>query len=1005
MNEDRENYCKLLGLNPYKMKEYTDEFISGRIQTMEERWDHDLKSASISKAKKFELTEYLKMIPDIRSTMDSSVLKEEEFENAKKLLERKASKIRRDSIILHDGGIIIPQASADKLAAKIKWEGIDARTIITASGIKTAPAPRPVPINTNTSFRMMNDLGCYTPYEFINDLISYPELNLSVNKVSEESSKDDVRIIYETVAKRLSNIKMGRIPNLDLYIQTIRAVKTSLSTDDKFDELVMYGKCCEALKPAFEQMEEDEGTQFTRAYIDNLLATYVDADKVDCDLCIKILEEHCYKKLYPANFSSEESGLATCPRCKSLINIGPDNQFCPSCGSAINAVCPACGTAQTAANHNCVNCGVELAASMSKAKGYEDSISKLITAGMPDRALDELSALENTYPQYAAIPGLKAKIHECHDRVCSLVERISYDFSSFNYYDLKKAVEEGRIDFPALLDREDVKLRYEEACKKVAEADELCVRAADSEGSEAMELYINASEICPDHPDAVNMLMRYPPEGPGEAEVQTNVDIIEIKYEIPEERRGMTFCIYRNEGSYPEVDQYTKPLAEIDGWTFSDKTAEPGVEYYYKIYSKRWGVLSEECSKCGPAIVLCEVTNVDIENTDNGFKINYQLPRGADRVRIWRKEAGLPAGTGNEDELFHDNNGVVYDDDLEGGVTYTYLFVTEYDINGATERSYGSIFSATTAALPNPINDLEVRWDRKRGNYIASWTGPANATLYYSPRRIDMGVNHMSVRDLSSAMTRIEPLDTEDGTYRFDLPESTVIYVYPTITSGSTAVIGKEFVIANLRPFSNLSKSVEGSTCRLSMAWPEDAEFAVLEIDGKDSNGNDRHDEMEVGRDEYNNEGFVEFPLGGASNTTVTVYAAYMIEGEPRKSIGLTTQIYSGEYSKVTYTVDTESVKGDRRKVRVVIYFSCPDESVLPRCVMVRSEEGIPLREKDGTVVWESDDPIVLANGRAECFFVTDREALDLTRMRLFFPDRKHYNKYRFVHPIHHRRK
>ena len=76
--------------------------------------------------------------------------------------------------MLHDGGVIIPLPSADKLAAKLKWENLDGRAIITASGIKVANAPRAVPMNTNTAFRMMNDLGCFTPYEFINDLISYP---------------------------------------------------------------------------------------------------------------------------------------------------------------------------------------------------------------------------------------------------------------------------------------------------------------------------------------------------------------------------------------------------------------------------------------------------------------------------------------------------------------------------------------------------------------------------------------------------------------------------------------------------------------------------------------------------------------------------------------------------------------------------------------------------------------------------------------------------------------
>ncbi len=1005
MSEERENYCKLLGINPFRAKEYTEAELAKQIQTTEEKWTREAESSATDKLRRYELGEYLKMVPDMRSTMDSSVLREEEFESARVILQRKASKVRRSAIVLHDGGIVIPMKAAEDLASKLNWPGVDGRTVITASGIKTVSSPHSTTLAITTPFRMLQELGCYTPHEFANRLIAMPELSLNLSMVDEDSPYDDVRLTFDTIYRRLCNIKTGKIPHLDMYMLNVRGVKSSLATDEKFDEIMAYCRCMRALAGAFEQMDEDSGMPFSRAYIDNLMMTYVNDTDADPDYCIKLLEEKCINRLYPANFSTEDSGLSTCPHCQSLINIGPESQYCPACGAAINAVCPACGTAQTAANNHCIKCGVELAPAMAKTKAFEDSILRLLTAGQTERAMDELSGLEGAYPRCDALPALKARIRECHEKISNLVETVAYDFSALKYHDLKKTVEQGRVDFPSLLDREDVRIRYEEACKKVSQADELCVRAADKDGEEAVELYISASEICPDHPDAVEMLRHHPPEGPADAEAQTNVDIIELRYAVPEERRGMTFCIYRGEGTYPEVDQSAKPLAETEGWTFSDKTAVPGVEYFYKIHSKRWGILSEEYAKCGPALVLGEVTNVDFENTDDGFKITYQQPRGAVRVRIWRKEAGLAAGTGDEDELFHDNNGVVYDTGLEGGMTYSYLFVAEYEINGNTQRSYGNVFSATTAALPQPVRDLAIRWDRKRGNYIASWTGPLNATLYYSTIKREVPRGHMSVKDLAANMTRIEPLDSDDEVFRFRLPEATALYIYPVLTSGNTAVVGKEFVVANLHPFRNLTKSVEGNTCRLSMEWPDEAEYAAVEIVRRHSDGSEAREEVGKSRSDYDNDGFVEFQLGGSANTEVCVYAVYSIEGEERRSIGLTTNIFSGTFSKVDYIMSAVPVKGDRKKSRVEISFNCPGETVIPRCVMVITKEGIPLRERDGEIIWESDDPLVLTDGRAECFFVAGKDEIDLNRMRLFFPDRKNYNKYRFVHPLYNRRK
>ncbi|MCQ2079807.1 MAG: zinc ribbon domain-containing protein [archaeon] len=983
MSDINENYCKLLGINPYK--EYNEQAIRTLIAKAEEEWRRDLSTQTTQRRTKYLLGEWLRLLPDIRSVMDSPILREEQFETARKILERKCSKLRREAIILHNGDVVIPPTVAEKMAERLEWKGIDGKTVIRASKLNAVPFPRPINNVVSNAFRMMQDVGAYSPVELINSLIDMPEMDFSINKVDENSSPDDLRLVYDTVNRRLNNMKNGRIPNLDAYVQAVRSVKVNLNSDDTLRQLVEYGKCMRILEPAFEQMDEDAGNQFSRIYIDNLLTEYVNDTDANADLCLSLLEDYCIRRLFPANFSISESALGVCPRCKSMIYTGDNCYFCTSCGSAINNICPACGRGQSAANRNCVGCGIDILSALEVAhKAYAD-IKEHISAGYLDKANRELEELAKTYPSYEHNAKIRARIHENSYILNMIVDRIYTDFRNKAYFGVKNTCVTEGMNFPLLIEREDIKPRFEEACRMVSEADALCIEANSKNPEESKELYIRASEICPDHPDAVANLRRYPPEGPADAEVQAVGDL-QLALGRPDS----------------QADQSTIPLDETEGWVYTDKTAEPGIEYYYRIYAKRWGILSQDYAECGPQIIVREVTNVRIEPEGDGLKLTYLFPPGSVRVRIWRKESGSEEG--DEVELLHNNNGTVIDEGLKGGCIYHYLFVAEYEQNGNISRSYGTTFTGITASLPQPINDLSVRWDRRSNSYVAKWTGPQeDVELYYSTVRDAVPGENVSIKDLSVRMTRIEPLGSEDGTFRFHLPEATVIYICPAITVGNSTIRGRECVIANLRPFRNLTREIEGDECRLTMEWPVDAEYARATIRGRNPDGEPTLSMKEIGRAEYEEQGGFRFPLNGTYNTTVNIHAVYEIEGEKRESIGLCTEIFSGTYSKVRYTVDTEGVKGDRKKTRVVVSFDCADETVVPRCIMVMSEEGIPLRQKDGEVIWESDDPVVLTDGKAECGFVIPKDEASVRNMRLFFPNRNDYNKYRFVHPVYRR--
>ena len=135
VSEKRENYCRLLGLNPFKDSDESEQHIREHIEKAEAEWIKEQTSPTLTKKQKYLIGEYLKLVPDIRCTMDSPILRREEFEAARDILRRKSSKLRGEAIIVQDGGVFISPNVADEFAKKLNWKGLDGKTLILASGI------------------------------------------------------------------------------------------------------------------------------------------------------------------------------------------------------------------------------------------------------------------------------------------------------------------------------------------------------------------------------------------------------------------------------------------------------------------------------------------------------------------------------------------------------------------------------------------------------------------------------------------------------------------------------------------------------------------------------------------------------------------------------------------------------------------------------------------------------------------------------------------------------
>jgi hypothetical protein len=514
-------------------------------------------------------------------------------------------------------------------------------------------------------------------------------------------------------------------------------------------------------------------------------------------------------------------------------------------------------------------------------------------------------------------------------------------------------------------------------------------------------MYVTAIELCPDHPVAMAKMREHPPESPADAIAQIREGKVLLKFAIPKERTGMTFCIFRGKDSLPIVTEDTASIAEIPGSVFLDKSMDPGVDNYYSIYSKRWGILSREAASCGPVMVFKEVENVSIEPIDGGLRIIYEKPKGSFRVRIWRKEGTSAAGFGEEVEITHDGETVIDDYGLKGGVTYHYLFVAEYKNKGRTERSMGNAFSFTTTKFPEPIRDMEIRWNKSDGSFTAKWKSKENVVLYSSPRKVNMFGRMIKLDDLNAWMKEIQPLETYENGIRFMLPDGAVQHIYPMIPAGKVAVRGKDIMVANLRPFRDVEKRMSGNDCDITMTWPTDAESAILVI--KESSSASGPDDLDaerimITRDAYNKDRMVRIPMGSSKKRVVTLYAVYDVSGERMNSRGMSFDIYSGAYTKVRYSMAVENSSKTESKI-ILSIDTDPSVKELPPVSAVAVKEGIPLKIWDGESIWSSNRPVPVSMGKAVIVF-TVKVNVDLSKVRLFFDKEEDYNLFRFIHPL-----
>ncbi len=993
MDEKRPNYCHLLGLNPFKESSYSQDDILGRLQAHRTKWENDSRNKQNDTEQRYKASSLAKMCPDIERVMSNQSSRRAEFAAAQSDLRARVQKVRMDCVVLTDGTHLVLPNTLESFRKKLRWEGISVSDIQRLADVYDRAPPKPVDDKVANAYKGLRSVGAYTPVEMLNALIGHPNLEIRTPALTEASSAAQVRGAFEVCEQRVNHVKQDLLPEQDSYIQAMRSVKLVLTPDSELASLASYGRCSRAMDAVEETIEQEfSGGRLTRAYIDDLLQAHSSRD-VDHGMALLILQQFCYKKRIPANFSDRESEMTRCPECGLMVKAGPDTLYCPACGKGFKTVCPACGASQPSKNSACVKCGFNFKEGYQQADRLNLEFRSCLQAGRIARAERALGQLKARFPGYSSIPSMDSELSRYKDDRDASRRYILECYSGKRYAEAKSATETLERRFPDTI-ANDIELsqKYSDSCSRYSSADVRCQKAASmATRQERMEQYAAAAEVCPDHPVARTKLRENPPPGPADPLGSVGHDGVTIKFVAPEDSAGLTYCVYRERNTLPSVDEGTRPLAEFPGTYYTDKSMEPGVEYFYSIHSKRWGVLSKEAAHVGPLMIISEVDRVTLEPIEGGLHLSFDNPRGATRVRVWRSD-----GEGMSELAL--NGQTSYDDvGLTGGKKYHYLFVAEYKVRDRVERSQGVTFSETTVDPPAPVNEMVIKKNSTDGTFSAAWKSRERVVLFSTPKKIQIPGTMVSMDDVRSWMTEIKPLDEYPDGVRFALPDGAIQYIYPIIPCGKMGIRGREQLVANLRPFRDVEYTVNGRDCVITMSWPDGAVEAKLVLsNGAVAKGLDDRDAetVTVRREEYNEDRQIRIPVGKQDKRCINIYAVYDVDSKKFNSRGIAIEVYTGESKKVRYTAK-KGVGG----VAAISLSADPASKELPPMMLVQAADGIPLKRTDGAVVWRSGGPVPLQGGKAlveaKCTGMTD-----LQGCRLFLENDSDYFLYRFVHLI-----
>jgi hypothetical protein len=957
---ERDNYYLLLGLDPDRDTTWA------AIEPKFQRKVNDWRQLSLNHPDKNKYKQLLTQIAEIEGILKHDESRRRQADEARtKATALKAaalSDLEKQIRVIGAKGYLTPEemAALVRKGGKI-WNRSDVDGIVGRLGITVRAAPAEGPekrpgLEKTKRDRIRKNLGLLNAARAaqkpalpqLADLYAFLDLPASTSATALHAVADKR---YEEIRKLPKTAEVGVQQELvgdclDLFQnETERALYDEALAEEDLEELHSLAKAAGAAERRISLKVAEE------------LVRQGHSKGISQERVLAMIEKLAREMTWGREFPATPVVAANEQRCGSCPTLAPEAAtHCPGCGRPLKVDCPQCGKTNPAIARSCGKCSFAIGDMFLGQRAVD--AAKAVMRSDPARARQLLAEAMVYWPRNPQAEALLAELGRAEAKTSQKAKEAADAMTRKELYACQIELDElARLDpnHPSLATlRAGVAKGIAEADRYVGEAMK-CLR--DDEIDDAIDLLDKALEACADHVGARDAFSRCPPDPPTLFAAKATAAGIILTWKASPSRGRLAYRVVRKPGSQPTRPEDGVTVGRPAVAPFTDDQAEPGIRYFYALFTERRGVHSANPVVARPVVRVAEVAGLKASIGDAKVELRWKKPDRASSVEVWR-QPGEPPERGSGDRV----NAVfgfeeAHDAGLKNGITYGYRVVALFPgPDGRPSASAGATVMATPQPPPKPVNDLKVQ-RVGAGYFEASWSPPpAGEVRVYrikDPRALRVSAGQAVPADelggLGARIPSAGPARARDHA-----GNATELHLLPVTVLAESAVAGW-LVTANwVDDVEGLTASTAGGLLRASWDYPPGFDFALVVFRTDRHAAGPEDPQARVirwTREQSKLSGGFSAPIPPVARVYLTVYTSVNRDGRPQYSAGRRVEVAVNDRRRARYKLARQKrylvVPGGGREL--VLTVNAPTS--LPELLLVGKPDGYPLAPGDGEVL------------------------------------------------------
>lgn len=813
---DRDNYYIILELPFYPPEENTD-IIKKQIEKKRNEWSRQAEKA-FGKVKNYN--KYIEQLSDIKKVMGDAELRKKEYEAAAEI---KFSAMMVSMNVMALKGYLFESevkhlAETNMLSFEVvkqRCGNIEIRK--DEVGGKRIKIKKEWQTTYGTGEKYLEALGKKTVYDFLDSdgtfqgIQSFPAARLFT------MAKDK----YKTYKKNDAESSAGK--KLCGFCEIIFKDDHEKAKYDTYERAV-------SIQQVFKLIIDVVGKR--KVLADAQAQSFI--EKI-----IELGEEESDAKSYILGFC-EDNGIAwtgrglnkkieVCPLCHKLIDVTNDPKNCPVCGKPLYQKCPKCQTENKITVSRCSKCGLDFS-NLQKASALCMSALIAIKTLNFELAEDFLSEAKKLWPSLTDITVAESELARQKKRGDKLAKTLQDYISKRRFYTANAELSKIRQVFPEYKDELIIR-KISSGISNAKQYMEAAQKANDR--NDIINKLMRAFEACQDYPGVLDAMNQYPPKPPVQLQI-TKDDLGKsnyLRWKLSEQEPYISFIIVKKRDAIPYNVNDGEQLAEISGFSFTDAVQEPGIAWYYGVFSKRGEIYSKGVFSEKPVMNLFDVDNVTLIAGDSSVQVEWgQRPKGA-QIEVWRKEKMSPEKPGIGKQVMNLSANGFSDLKLLNDKIYGYTIFAKYNICGSFIYSKGVKIQGIPTVPPHAVEYIMVKQTETKNQFKIEWDEQENGDVqfYYSKKKIAWQRGEkIALGDISKDCSRLAVEKRSDDSGFFTMNADQIYYLIAATVKNETAIIGAMTCVSNKVAVKIENTKLSAGKLHVILRWPEEADRLLL---------------------------------------------------------------------------------------------------------------------------------------------------------------------------------